>query len=123
MMHGFDYSDYETEAFELLPGAADHILGQKEGQKRFADCITAMSQAFALCSTYEDAIPYREEVAFLQAIKTVITKHSTASIKLKEEQQEYALRQIVSKAIVADGVVDIFAAAGLENPNIGLLSD
>jgi type I restriction enzyme R subunit len=123
MMHGFDYSDFETEAFELLPGAADHILGQKEGQKRFADCITAMSQAFALCSTYEDAIPYREEVAFLQAIKTAITKQSTASIKLKEEQQEYALRQIVSKAIVADGVVDIFAAAGLENPNIGLLSD
>jgi type I restriction enzyme R subunit len=123
MMHGFDYSDYETEAYELLPDAADHILGQKDGQKRFADCITAMSRAFALCSTYEDAIPYREEVAFLQAIKAVITKHNTASIKIKEEQREYALRQIVSKAITADGVVDIFAVAGLENPNIGLLSD
>lgn len=123
MMHGFDYSDYETEAFELLPGAADHILGQKDGQKRFADCVTAMSQAFALCSTYEDAIPHREEVAFLQAIKAAITKHSTASSKLENEQREHALRQIVSKAIAADGVVDIFAAAGLKNPNIGLLSD
>jgi type I restriction enzyme R subunit len=123
MMHGFDYSDYETEAFELLPGAADHILGQKDGQKRFADCVTSMSQAFALCSTYEDAIPYREEVAFLQAIKAVITKHSTASSKLEDEQREYALRQIVSKAIAAEGVVDIFAVAGLKNPNIGLLSD
>ena len=123
MMHGFDYSDYETEAFELLPGAADHILSQKDGQKRFADCVTAMSQAFALCSTYEDAIPHREEVAFLQAIKAVITKHSTASSKIEDEQREHALRQIVSKAIAADGVVDIFAAAGLNNPNIGLLSD
>jgi len=123
MMHGFDYSDYETEAFELLPGAADHILSQKDGQKRFADCVTAMSQAFALCSTYEDAIPHREEVAFLQAIKAVITKHSTASSKIEDEQREHALRQIVSKAIAADGVVDIFAAAGLKNPNIGLLSD
>lgn len=123
MMHGFDYSDYETDAFELLPGAADHILGQKDGQKRFADCVTAMSQAFALCSTYEDAIPHREEVAFLQAIKAVLTKHSTASSKLEDEQREHALRQIVSKAIAADGVVDIFAAAGLKNPNIGLLSD
>src|SRR5438128_12568801 len=60
MMHGFDYSDYEMEAFELLPSAADHILSQKDGKKRFADCVTGMSQAFALCSTYEDAIPHRE---------------------------------------------------------------
>jgi type I restriction enzyme, R subunit len=123
MMHGFDYCDYETEAFELLPGAADHILSQKDGKKRFADCVTGMSQAFALCSTYEDAISYREEVAFLQAIKAVITKHSTASSKLEDEQREHALRQIVSKAIAADGVVDIVTAAGLKNPNIGLLSD
>ncbi|HEU5048409.1 MAG TPA: type I restriction endonuclease subunit R [Rickettsiales bacterium] len=123
MMHGFDYADFESEAFELLPGAANHVLEQKDGKKRFADCITAMSQAFALCSTYEDALPYREEVAFLQAIKAVITKHSTASSKLDDEKREHALRQIVSKAIAADGVVDIFAAAGLKNPNIGLLSD
>lgn len=123
MMHGFDYSDYETEAFELLPDAADHILAQKDGKKRFADCVTSMSQAFALCSTYEDAIPHREEVAFLQAIKAVITKHSTASSKIEDERRELALRQIVSRAIAADGVVDIFAAVGLNNPNIGLLSD
>jgi type I restriction enzyme, R subunit len=123
MMHGFDYDDYETEAFELLPGAADHILSQRDGQKRFADCVTGMSQAFALCSTYEDALPHREEVAFLQAIKAVITKHSTTSSKLDDEHREHALRQIVSRAIAAGGVVDIFAAAGLKNPNIGLLSD
>ena len=123
MMHRFDYSDYETEAFELLPGAADHILGQKDGLKRFADCVTAMSQAFALCSTYEDAMTYREEVAFLQAIRAAITKHDTVSSKIDDERREHALRQIVSKAIAADGVVDIFTAAGLKNPNIGLLSD
>jgi type I restriction enzyme, R subunit len=123
MMHGFDYSDYETDAFELLPGAADHILSLKDGKKRFADYVTVMTQAYALCSTYEEAIPYREEVAFLQAIKAVITKHSTASSKIEDEQREHALRQIVSKAIAADGVLDIFAAAGLQNPNIGLLSD
>ena len=56
-------------------------------------------------------------------MKAAITKHSTASRKIEDEQWEHALRQIVSKAIAADGVVDIFAAAGLKNPNIGLLSD
>ncbi len=123
MMHGFDYSDYEAEAFELLPGAANHILGQKDGKKRFSDCITGMSQAYALCSTYDEALAYREEVAFLQAVKAAITKHETATGKLADEQREHALRQIVSKAIAADGVVDIFAAAGVNKPDIGILSD
>ncbi len=58
-----------------------------------------------------------------QAIKAVITKHNTATSKLEDEQREHAFRQIVSKAIASDGVVDIFAVAGLKNPNIGLLSD
>jgi type I restriction enzyme R subunit len=123
MLHGFDYSDYETDAFELLPGAANHILGQKEGKKRFADCVVAMSQAYALCSTYDEAISYREEVAFLQAIKAAIVKHATADSKKDDEQREHALRQIVSKAISADGVVDIFEAAGLDRPDIGVLSE
>ena len=70
MLHGFDYQDFETEAFELLPGAADHILGLRDGKQRFSDCVTAMTKAFALCCTLEEALVYREEVAFFQAIKS-----------------------------------------------------
>ncbi|MDR3612996.1 MAG: type I restriction endonuclease subunit R [Candidatus Obscuribacterales bacterium] len=123
MLHGFDYADFETDAFELLAGAADHILGLKDGKQRYADCIMALSQAYSLCSTYDEAIEYREEVAFLQAIKATLVKQSTASSKINDEQREHALRQIVSRALSSGEVIDIFAVAGVKKPNIGLLSD
>jgi type I restriction enzyme R subunit len=40
-----------------------------------------------------------------------------------EEELDHAIRQIVSKAIAPEGVVDIFAAAGLKKPDISILSD
>ncbi len=129
MLHGFDYSDFETDAYELLPGAADHILGLsqdsrgRDGKQRFSDCVAALTKAFALCCTLDEALIYREEVAFFQAIKAALNKHSSATKKISDEQREYALRQIVSRAVFSDGVVDIFAAAGLKKPNIGILSE
>lgn len=129
MLHGFDYQDFETDAYELLPGAADHILGLakdssgRDGKQRFSDYVIAMSRAFALCCTIDEALPYREEVAFYQAIKVVLTKHSTAAAKISDEQREHALRQLVSRAVVSEGVVDIFEAVGLNKPDIGILSE
>ncbi|MGH9826383.1 MAG: type I restriction enzyme endonuclease domain-containing protein, partial [Blastocatellia bacterium] len=133
MLHGFDYQDFETEAFELLPGAVDHILGldgagfgkvgQRDSKQRFIDCVSMMTGAFALCCTLDEAIVLREEVAFFQAIKAVLIKGSTVEKKLADEQRDFALRQIISRAVVSEGVLDIFAAAGLKRPNIGLLSD
>lgn len=129
MLHGFDYQDFETDAFELLPGAADHILGlpvdsrERNGKQRFSDCVVAMIKAFALCCTLDEALVYREEIAFFQAIKVALTKHSTAGKKISDEEREQALRQIVSRAIASGEVIDIFAAAGLNKPNIGILSE
>ncbi len=129
MMHGFDYSDFETEGYELLAGAANHILGlpkdsrERDGRRRFSDCVMTMTQAFALCCTLDKALAYREEVAFFQAIRAALNKHSTATKKLSDEQREHALRQIVSRAVFSDGVIDIFKAAGLIKPNIGILSE
>ncbi len=122
-LHGFDYQDFETEAFQLLPGAANHILSRPDGKQRFSDCVTGMTEAFALCSTLDEALIFREEIAFFQAIKVALTKHSTAEKKISDEQREHALRQIVSNAVISEEVIDIFAAAGLRKPNIGVLSE
>lgn len=129
MLHGFDYEDFETDAYELLPGAADHILGLRadsqgrDGKQRFSDCVAAITKAFALCCTLDEALVYREEIAFFQAIKAVLNKHDTVASKLSDEQREHALRQIVSRAVMSNEVIDIFAAAGLSKPNIGILSE
>ncbi len=123
MMHGLDYSGFETRAAALLVPCANHILGIKDGKQRFLDTMVAVAKAYSLCGTLDDAAALRKEIAFFSAIKAAITKFTTVDQKRSTEDRNSALKQILDNAIVADGVADIFALAGLDKPNIGLLSD
>ena len=123
MLHGFDYSAYETDAIRLLPLAANHLLALDDGKKRFLDTMAAIGKAFSLCSTLDEARPLRKEIAFFSAIKTVIIKHTTVDSKRTEEAKNTLLKQIIDNAVISEGVADIFALAGLDKPNISLLSD
>ena len=123
LLHGYDYSDFLTASHKRLAGAANHVLGQKDGKKRFADTALAMSKAFTLCCTLEEAKALREEVAFLQAVKVILTKRDLSQKKKTDEERELAIRQIIGSAVVSEEVVDIFDAVGLDKPNIGILDD
>ena len=135
MLHGFDYSGFKTGGHKTLAGAANHVLGLpsqtkdkngqpvRDGKKRFADAALAMSHAFSLCCTLDEAKALRDEVAFMQAVKVILTKRDITARKQTDEQRETAIRQIISQAVVSESVVDIFDAVGLEKPNIGLLDD
>ncbi|WP_203417532.1 type I restriction endonuclease subunit R [Pseudomonas syringae] len=123
MMHGLDYSAFETRPLELLVPVANHILGLKDGKTRFLDTILAMTKAFSLCGTLDEAAPLRKEIAFFSAIKAAITKFTTVDKKRSDAEKSSALKQILDNAIISDGVDDIFTLAGLDKPNIGLLSD
>ena len=128
MFHGFDYSGYEDNALQLLPGAMNHILGLKgkndelDGKKRFLDVMAAISKAYTLCGTMDEVEPYKKEIAFLGAVKNAISKFTTIDKRRSDEEKNSALKQIIDNAIVADGVDDIFNLVGLDKPNIGLLS-
>ncbi|HFQ9461322.1 TPA: type I restriction endonuclease subunit R [Pseudomonas aeruginosa] len=123
LLHGFDYGDFLTGGHKLLAGAANHVLGLEDGKKRFADNALAMSKAFTLCCTLDEAKAVREEVAFLQAIKVLLTKRDISAQKKTDEERELAIRQIIGNAVVSGEVVDVFEAVGLDKPNIGLLDD
>ncbi|HQU91076.1 MAG TPA: type I restriction endonuclease subunit R [Pyrinomonadaceae bacterium] len=124
MFHGFDYQDFETEAIILLPEAADWILGLgPERKKKFFDSVTALTKAFALCCTLDEAIGFREEIAFFQAVRAFIGKPGESDKKYKNEQRELLIQQILSRAVASDEVLDIFSYAGLDRPNIGILTD
>ncbi len=123
ILYGFDYSDFLTGGHKLLAGSANHVLGEKDGKKRFADTTLAMSKAFSLCCTLDEAKAVREEVAFLQAIKVLLTKRDLSAKKRSDDERELAIRQIIGHAVVSDEVVDIFSAVGLDKPNIGLLDE
>jgi len=135
MLHGFDYQNFKTGGHKTLAGAANHILGLqsetkdkngnsvRDGKKRFADAALAMSKAFSLCCTLDEAKAVRDEVAFLQAVKVILTKRDISQQKKTDEQRDLAIRQIINQAVVSESVVDIFDAVGLEKPNIGLLDE
>lgn len=123
MLHGYDYSNFLTAGHRCLAGAANHILGLDDGKKRFADVALAMSKAFTLCCTLDEAKAVREEVAFMQAVKVLLTKRELSQKKRTDEERELAIRQIIGSAVVSEEVVDVFEAVGLEKPNIGILDE
>lgn len=125
LFQGFDWSRWgiakAVARLELLPGAQEHILAQAEGKERLSKSVAGLSHAFALAVPHDEAIRIREDVGFFQAVKSVLAKSPTQ--RTGRVDAEYAIRQIVSNAIVSEDVVDIFAAAGLKKPDISILSD
>jgi len=120
---GFDYSGFLSGGHKTLAGAANFVLGIQDGKRRFADTALLMSKAFTLCCTLDEAKAVREEVAFMQGVKVILTKREISEAKKTDEARELAIRQIIGAAVVSEEVVDIFDAVGLDKPNIGILDD
>ena len=126
LFHGFDWSGWTSgtpaHRLSLLPAALEHVLAQQDGKSRLLRAVAELSSAFALAVPHERALAIRDDVSFFQAVRAVLVKRTEGEAKTDEEL-DHAIRQIVSKAVVSDGVVDIFAAAGLKKPDISILSD
>jgi type I restriction enzyme R subunit len=136
--HGFDpdpfYSGTPAERLNLIPEAMEHILAQdhedgppddgKRGErtKGYLIAVAALTQAFALSVPHEDVLDLREEVAFYQAIRAALVKHTVTGERPLEELH-IAVKQIVSGAVTSPGIVEIFGAAGLKTPDVSILSD
>ncbi|MFN7966630.1 MAG: type I restriction endonuclease subunit R [Acidobacteriota bacterium] len=126
LFHGFDWAKWTTgtaqERLGLLPAAQEHVLAQEDGKDRLLRAVRELSQAFALAVPHAEALRIRDDVAFFQAVAAVLAKRTPGEAR-PEEDLDYAVRQIISRAVAPEGVVDIFAAAGLAKPDISILSD
>ncbi len=126
LFHGFDRTAWiggsPAQRLGLLPAAQEHILAQENGKDRCLSAVRALSQAFALAVPHPEAIRIRDDVAFFQAVRAALSKRDGSERKTDEEL-DHAVRQIVSRAVAPDGVLDIFAAAGLEKPDVSILSE
>jgi type I restriction enzyme, R subunit len=140
---GFDYrpaleatSTAQTR-LSIMAGAIDWVLtvqqadaaketneeAKKRAHRRFADGVVALSKAFALAAASEEARAIREEVGFFQAIRAALVKSLPGDGKKSSAERELAIQQLVSRAVVSTEIVDIMKAAGLESPDISILSD
>ena len=126
LLHGFDRSRWTTggpqERLNLLPAAQEHILAQEDGKERYLNAVKELSQAFALAVPHEEALRIRDDVGFFQAVRAALSKRAAGEAR-PEEELDLAVRQIISRAVASEGVMDIFAAAGLDRPDISVLSD
>jgi len=123
LFHGFDYGKFETDALRLLVPAANHVLGLPDGKRRFLDTMAALTKTYALCGTLDGAAALRKEIAFFSAVQAALLKFTFVDKKRAAEDKNSVLKQILDNALVSGGISDIFKLAGLEKPNIGLLSD
>ena len=126
LFHGFDWTRWTTgspqERLTLLPAAQEHILAQEDGKERCMNAVRELSQAFALAVPHEETLRIRDDVGFFQAVRVRLLKRAAADAR-PEEELDLAVRQIISRAVASEGVMDVFAAAGLEKPDISVLSD
>ena len=126
LFHRFDWSAWTTggaaEKLGLLPAAQEHILAQEDGKERCLNAVRELSQAFALAVPHEETTRIRDDVGFLQAVRAALSKRAAGETR-PEEELDLAVRQIISQAVASEGVMDIFAAAGLDKPDISVLSE
>jgi len=140
MYHGFDYAsaldDTPQQRLAMMAGAIEWILdrqqqwaaaeatkdGKNAAQRRYQDAVLALSKAYSLASASDAARGIREEVGFFQAIRAALVKSATGSGKTSQER-DFAIQQIVSRAVASTEIVDILKAAGIQSPDISILSD
>ncbi len=126
MFHGFDWSPWANGGAQgkltILPPAQEHILAQEDGKERYLQAVMELTRAFTLSVPDEEAIRIRDDVNFFQTVRAAILKKAPSEQRT-EEDLDSAIKQIVSKAVASEGVVNIFAEAGLRNPDISVLSD
>lgn len=126
---GFNFRRFFTatnrDKLSIILQAEEHILGLSDGKNRFIKQVSLLSQAFALSIPHETAMGIKDEVAFYQAVKARLGKFSGDSVGngKSNEEIESTIRQIVDQALISDQVIDIFDAAGIEKPDLSILSD
>jgi len=126
MFHGFNYTGFfkgpAQERIRIIPAAMEHILSLENGKIRFMQAVSDLSKAFALAVPHEKALAIQDEVGFFQAVKAAFAKN-TEGDRRRPEDLDFAIQQIVSKAVSSDQVVDIFQTMGFKRLDISILSD
>jgi len=124
--HGFDYKRFfEAEPrarITIIAEAMEQVLKHEKGKERYLEQVSSLLWAFALAVPNEDALKIRDDVGFFQAIRAAIVKN-TETKQFKGVDIDSAIKQILSKAIISDRVIDVFAAAGLKKPDVSILSE
>ena len=127
MFHGFNYGKFFSlkpkDRMSFIPGTMEHVLKERDKKERFIREVTALLKAFSLSVPHSKSMKIKDEVGFFQAVKSALTKTTETKKEQETERYESAIKQIISKAVISDRIIDIFQAAGIKKPEISVLSE
>lgn len=129
MFGDFKYQEYFATGtgrkMHTILQAEEHILNLPggDGKNRFIEQVGSLARAFALVAPRPEAMQIKEALAFFQAVKIRLMKFESKPKGRGAEEIETAIRQIVDKALVSEGVIDIFDATGVKRPEVSILSE
>lgn len=127
MFNDFNYKKYFKEdtrqKLTTILEAQEYILGLDDGKNRFTKQVNLLAKAFALSVPHSKAMAIKDEIGFFQAVKARLVKFEPQGTGKSDAEIETAIKQIVDKAVVAEGILDVFDAAGIKKPDISILSD
>jgi type I restriction enzyme R subunit len=122
-LNGFDYSSYTTHPLQLLAPMVNFILDLVDGKKRYLDLMSRINSNYSLCQGRDEVSIYARELAFWLAVQSAIIKYTSVNHKIERVFNNSIIRGILDNAIATDGIADIFTLAGVNKPNISLISD
>jgi type I restriction enzyme, R subunit len=112
---------------EAIMEALEHLLGAAEMNlpDRFLRHTRIAAQAFTLAVSSPKALRFRDDLAFFQAVAVELRRaRADATPGVSDDVElETAIRQVVSDAVTAGGVIDIYAAAGIDKPDLSIIDD
>lgn len=100
--------------------ALDHADRDLQRKKRFLDAVRLAKKGFVLCGARDETAPYREEIAFYDAVRAVLAKRADSTSGGDHLLQ---LTALINQSISADGVIDLFDLLGKPQARLDLLSD
>ncbi len=109
------------ERLTVLKQCLEHLL-ERDYRDRFIETATELETAFALCAGDERVAERRDQIALVAALRANLVKY-TAGTGRGRDAIKQGIRQLLSRAVMADGILDVFGAAGLDRPDLAVLSD
>ena len=117
-----------ADRMQELAGTLNFILDDPDRKSRFLDQTLALIKAFALAGAREEALAIRDDVRFFADLRAAIAKIDREGDTDRPGsggtvEMDTAIAQLVSQAVAADEVIDVYAAAGIDRPDLSVLSD
>ncbi|RLG11181.1 hypothetical protein DRN69_08100 [Candidatus Pacearchaeota archaeon] len=134
MLAGIDFSKWkylgDSEKARLFEKAANMIITDlktgridEDKKKRFLEESLKLIKLHSFVMPHKEAYEIKNDIEFIKAIRSRLIKYTINKKGVIDENLESIIKELVSKSIVAEGIIDIFALQKKGKPDISILDE